>query len=238
MPAAPRQTRARIVEIRRETPDATVFWLAYARPYRFRPGQWIDLYVTIDGRRQVGGYSITSTARTPGRIRIAVRHSDTHPVTRWLGRSARVGDAVWVSEGQGDFFYERARGDRLVLLAGGIGITPLAGILSEVYEAHPEVAATLVYGAGKPSEFLFRTEFDAMAAERDNIRCLYTVTRPGGHGWRGFVGRVDHVLTEELGVDPQASYYLCGPRGFVEGLVRELGSRAIPAARLFYERWW
>ena len=232
---APHLVRARIVGIRRETPRVSVFWLEYgAQPYRFRPGQWIDLYASPAGRREVGGYSITSTASTPGRIRIAVKHSDMHPVTRWLSRSAKVGDYVEVSEGQGDFHYDPAHGERLVLLAAGIGITPLFGILCEIYETRPEVAATLLYGAASLAELLFRAELDAMASARANIRCLYAVTGKGHAG----EGRVLELLDRGGAVDTGATYYFCGPRGCVDDLVRALPARGVPEERLVYERWW
>lgn len=225
----------RIAGIRRETPRVNVFWLEYgAQPYRFRPGQWIDLYVTLDGRREVGGYSITSTANTPGRIRIAVKHSDHHPVTRWLGCRAEVGDEVLVSEGQGDFHYDPVHGKRLVLLAAGIGITPVLGILHEIHESWPEVAATLYYSARGEEELLFRGELDAMASSRANIRCMYGVTGVGSDGER----RALDLLDREGPPDTHASYYFCGPRSFVDDLASGLPARGVPENRLVYERWW
>ncbi|WP_455383855.1 ferredoxin--NADP reductase [Acidihalobacter prosperus] len=233
--AAPRLIRARIAEIRRETPRVSVFWLEYGeQPYRFRPGQWIDLYATLEGRREVGGYSITSTPNTPGRIRIAVRHSDRHPVTRWLSRFAEVGDEVEVSEGQGDFHYDSAHGDRLILLAAGIGITPILGILREIYESRPKASATLFYSARSADELLFRAELDAMASSNPNVHCLYTVTGEGPAGQ----GRVLDLLDREGPADTQATYYFCGPKSFVDDLVRGLPARGVAEERLVYERWW
>lgn len=236
-PAASRLIPARITEIRRATPTISVFWLAYgARAYRFRPGQWIDLYVKLDGERRVGGYSITSTPSEPGRLRIAVRHSASHAVSHWLGSRAQVGDAVEISEGQGAFHYRSEHGGRLVLLAAGIGITPIMGIWRELYESHPEVSATLLYGAREPAELLFREELDETAAARANLLCHYAVSRAGASA-ELVAGRVGALLERE-GVDPQATYYFCGPPALVDDLCRTLGTRGVDERRLVYERWW
>ena len=238
-PEAPRLISARIAAIRRETPRVSVFWLDYGdAEYRFRPGQWLDLYANVSGRREVGGYSITSTHSEPGRIRIAVRHSDHHPVTRWLTQVAAVGDAVEISEGQGDFHCAPAHGRRLVLLGAGIGITPLVGILREVYECHPDVSVTLLYSARNEGELLFRAELDAMAAERANICCLYLAGPVAGEPAPQGGPRMLVQLERAGLLDPTATYFFCGPRGFVEDLATGLAAHGISAERLVYERWW
>lgn len=239
MTGSPRRIRARIADIRRETPSVTSFWLDYGtQSYRFRPGQWVDLFVVLGPHERVGGYSITSTSSVAGRIRLAVKYSNVHPVTHWLCRHARVGDEVEVSEGQGDFFYDRRHGDRLILLAGGIGITPLIGILREIYESYPEVAATLFCSASESAELLFRQELDEIAAARANIHCSYTLTRLDGGERDGSQGRILQILGREVGIDTAATYYFCGPRGFVDDLREGLAARGVAEERMVFERWW
>ncbi|APZ44454.1 hypothetical protein BW247_00480 [Acidihalobacter ferrooxydans] len=235
----PEPIPARIAQIRRATPTVTVLWLEYGdRPYRFLPGQWIDLYVSLRGERRVGGYSITSTRRTPGRIRIAVKDAEHHPVTRWLGHAARVGDEIAISEGQGDFHYAPAHGERLVLLAGGIGITPLVGIAHEVCETRPQAVIDLFYSAARAEQLLFRAELDALAAAHCGMRCHYVLTRQSDASRGGHRGRMLDVLDACGDTPPQATYYFCGPRGFVDDLATGLAARGIPPERLIYERWW
>ncbi|WP_083250898.1 ferredoxin--NADP reductase [Acidihalobacter aeolianus] len=231
---------AEIVEIRRESPTIKSFWLDYGgQPLSFLPGQWLDLYALVDGKAEVGGYSIVSApGARPGRLQLAIRDSSTHAVTRYLHHVAQVGDTVGITGGQGRFRYERGMGDRLVLLAGGIGVTPLLSILRHVYASAPEVAVTLIYSVSTPEDILFREELDAMSAARANIHCFYTVTQPLNRDWSGFEGRINRMLLDEVGVDCNALYYFCGPPGFVDDMARDLQLGGLAPEQLIYEKWW
>lgn len=230
---------ADIVDIQQESPTIKSYWLDYgSQALVFLPGQWLDLFACINGRQEVGGYSIVSPPDIRGRLQLAVKDSDQHPVTNYLHHIARVGDSVRISGGQGDFHYERAMGDRLVLLAGGIGVTPLISILRHVYAVAPDVSVTLIYSVSDPQDILFREELDRMSASRSNIRCFYTVTQPLNRDWSGFEGRINRVLLEEAGVDRDALYYFCGPPGFVDDMVRDLLRGGLSPKQMIYEKWW
>lgn len=230
---------AEIVEIRNESPTIKSFWLDYGdQPFTFIPGQWIDLYARIDGHDAVGGYSIVSEPSVQGRLQLAVKFSNSHVVTNYLHQRADIGDQVRISKGQGAFRYEPWMSKRLVLLAGGIGVTPLLSILRYVYKSAPDVSVTLIYSVSDPADILFRHELDLMSASRENIRCFYTVTRPNQYHWRGFEGRINRVLLDEVGVDNDALYYFCGPPMFVEDMAHDLIQDGLSKDRLVYEKWW
>lgn len=229
---------ASITAIRQETPAIKSFWLDYGEaPCGFKAGQWIDLFVHIDGQWRVGGYSMTSSPLQRGRLQLAVKYSDRHPVTRYLHEQARVGGRVRISAGQGSFYFERGMARELVLLGAGIGVTPLISIFRYVAEAAPETRATLVYSASEPGEFLFRAELEALADQYEHLRCLFTVTRPHA-AWGGVRGRIDRGLLEALGVGPEALYYYCGSREFIEAMTSMLGEGGVESQRLRYEPWW
>ena len=97
---------ATITSVTRETPTVKSFALDLGgREIGFRAGQWVDLFVSIEGAEAVGGYSITSSPADQTSIRLAVKHDGSdHPVTNWLHDDAGEGDLVEVSLG-GDFTY-------------------------------------------------------------------------------------------------------------------------------------
>ena len=117
---------ATITRIRQETPTIKSFHLDLGgRSINFQAGQWVDFFVTLEGAEAVGGYSITSSPAVQTSIGLAIRRdAGGHPATSWLHEEARVGDEVEVSLG-GDFIYEPDEAESVVLIGGGIGLTPL-----------------------------------------------------------------------------------------------------------------
>ena len=231
---------ARITAARPETPTVRGLRLAVADPaFDFRAGQWVDLFVTLDGVERVGGYSLTSSPRQRGGFELAVKRSRRHPVTHYLVDRAQVGETVEVSAGQGSFVFERGMSDRLVLIGAGVGVTPLMGILRYAADFAAEIEATLIYSIPSAQEFLFEAALKEMAAANPRFRLVVTVTREREReGWDGLVGRIDAFFLREAGVDPGALYYVCGPQGMVEQVSGELRHLGVPEARTVIEKWW
>lgn len=228
---------ARIAEIRQETPTIKSFVIAYDEaPFEFLPGQWIDLYAEVDGELRVGGYSMTSTPLQRGSIQLALKYSDSHALTHFMHARAQVGDTVWISQGSGEFYFQPGMSEHVVLIGAGIGVTPMLSILRYVYEAVPEVRATLLYGVAVPEEILFREELERMA-QSERIELLVTVSQPA-QDWNGLRGRIDEAMLQRTGLNPQALYYLCGPPGMVEETALALEALGIRSERIRYEKWW
>lgn len=97
--------------------------------FSFIPGQWIDMF--IPSRKTVGGFSITSTTGQLPYFDLAVQNTN-HPPTSWLCNECKVGDVVSVQSG-GSFCWDKSfEKNKILLVAGGIGINPLFSMLSEV----------------------------------------------------------------------------------------------------------
>ncbi len=228
----------RIASIARETPDIKVFELDYGEQvFDFLPGQWIDLFVRIAGRWAVGGYSMTSSPATRGRIQLAIKAAAHHPVTRYLHQQAAVGEAVFISKAQGRFAYRPDMGGPLVLLGAGIGVTPLISILRYVRDCVPDVELSLIYSAREAQAFLFYEELSALSREERRLRCVFVRSRPDP-AWDGPSGRIDAALLDRLALPAQALYFYCGARDFVEDMTGILRARGVAESRLMFEKWW
>ena len=227
--------------MRRETPTVRSFVLDLGgRTLGFRAGQWVDLFVRIDGAEAVAGFSITSSPANQGRIELAVKLIGDNPVTHYMHKGARVGDEVEVQLG-GEFYYTADMADSLVLIAGGIGLTPLMSMVRYVDEAAASAEAVLLYSAATPLELLFRDQLDAIAARNPRIRCVYTVTRPGRSApgaWDGHTGRIGADLLRRARVDPGALYYVCGPPPMIQDTLTLLRDTGVTSDRVHYEQWW
>ncbi|WP_043739638.1 ferredoxin--NADP reductase [Thioalkalivibrio nitratireducens] len=229
---------ARIERIDQVTPLIKVFLLR-TDPRRFhsRAGQWLDLAIPQQGGEPcVGGYSVVSAPSGDGLLQLAVKYADHHPATYHLHTRARLGDQVFVTAGQGPFYFEPGMGREVVLLGAGIGVTPLISILRFIHAEVPEVRVHLVYSVASRREVLFPEEL-ADLSHAPNIGVTLTVTRDA-EDWLGHTGRISHRLLESLNLPREALYYYCGSREFIEDMTELLREWGIPEAQLCYEKWW
>ncbi|MHB1352776.1 MAG: ferredoxin--NADP reductase [Thiobacillus sp.] len=229
---------AEIAAVVAATPQIRVLHLAVADPdFRFLPGQWIDLSVDVDGVTHTSGYSITTSPLHRGTIELAVKASARHPLARWVHGKAAAGDRVRVSQGQGPFVYLPEMSDNVVLIGGGVGITPMLSIFRHVRDAGLATQAHLVYSVSDSREILFRDELEAAVRSHRNLHLSITVTQPDP-AWHGLTGRIDPLKLHALDVPDDTLYYLCGPRGMVEDMSTLLHDLGVPMNRIIFEKWW
>ena len=229
---------ARITAITPATPSIHALRLAIPDAgFRFLPGQWVDLSIEVDGETHTSGYSITTSPIHTGEIELAIKASARNPVARWVHERAAVGDHVRVSQGQGPFVYLPEMSDNVVLIGGGVGVTPLLSIFRHVRDAGLSTRAHLVYSASESREILFRDELEAAARLHDNLHVSITVTQPDP-SWHGLTGRIDPVKLHSLDVPDDTLYYLCGPKGMVEDMSILLHDLGVPMNRIIFEKWW
>ena len=229
---------ARIARIWQATPTIKAFELAVDDPgFKYLPGQWVEVSTLIDGDIKTSGYSITTSPLFAGEIELAIKASSTHPVARWVHERGAVGDTVRVSQGQGPFVYLPEMSENLVLIGGGVGVTPLLSIFRHVRDARLATQAHLLYSVSDSREILFREELEAAALAHDTLHVTLTVTQPDPL-WHGLTGRIDPVKLHALDVPDDTLYYLCGPKGMVEDMSTLLHSLGVPMNRIIFEKWW
>src|SRR5439155_1146058 len=169
-------------EIRIEKPKAFVF----------RPTQFTFLQLKTDEGMDARPMSLASSPTRP-HLEYAVRLSDS-PYKRAFA-ALQPGDEVRVFGPIGDFVLHETR--PAVLLAGGVGITPLKGMAEYAADKALPIPVRLVYSNRSEDEILYRDELDSLAKQNPNFRVFYTLTRSSADGWRG----LDQLLLHRFG-DP------------------------------------
>lgn len=170
-----------------------------ARP-QFKPGQWIDLH--IPNLPFVGGFSICSSPKQfqeTNRLELAVKLSRNVPAI-WVHKTAKIGDAVSIRVGGKCFFDpENDPASHLLLVSGGVGITPLMSILRSACD-QGDVPVTLLYSARRPEDFVFRHELEQLARQYAHANIVFTATDPtlGPLEWTGRRGRINGPLLSSI----------------------------------------
>ena len=228
---------ARIESVESVTPLIKVFNLV-TDPARFRAraGQWIDLAIPGTGDPLIGGYSVVSAPSADGRLQLAIKYADHHDATHHLHTFSAPGDEVFITAGQGSFYFEQGMSREVVLLGAGIGVKPLMSILRYIDKEAPDVHVHLVYSVASRREVLFADEL-AERARSPRIDVTLTVTREA-EDWLGHTGRISHPLLESLQLSREALYYYCGSRDFIDDMTELLRQWGLPESQLRYEKWW
>ena len=234
------QAEATIIEIREETPTVKSFLLDLGEsPFQYFPGQWVDFYIETKAGLQIGGFSITSSPTVVGTIELAVKRLAYGIPAQYLHDTARVGDSFHIDGGSGKFYYEESKGGPLLLVAGGIGITPIISIARYVAAKRLDIEMNIVYSASTPSEFAFKSAIEEVVESSPNFNCLFTTTQNSETQWDGRTGRIDANLLEPyLTGDKDPLIYLCGPQLMITDLEATLSDMGVAKHKINAERWW
>ncbi len=225
-----------IKEIEQATPTIRLIKLDLnEQEFEYKAGQWIDCYAEIDGERKIVGYSLASSPTVEGRIELAVKISENH-VSTYIHESAHVGDTMYIEGGQGDIYYEKGMGEKVVLIGAGIGVAPLIGMLRYIDDA-TDATATLIQSASTVRELVYYFKAKDIAERNPRIKYHPTVTQEKPKE-KFSLGRIDGEMLERLKVDPESLFFLSGPGGMIPELEETLRSMGVPDERIRYEVWW
>jgi NAD(P)H-flavin reductase len=213
--------------ILKETPDTFTFTLAREangrapNSARFLPGQFSMLWVYGVGELPI---SISGDPAVHDQLIYTVR-SVGKATQALVGRE--VGDAIGVRGPFGNSWpLEAARGQDVIVVAGGIGLAPLRPVIYRILQNRDEYRRLVVlYGARSPRDLLFRQELAAWPRHRDT-QVLVTVDY-GGLSWRGHVGVVT-TLFKYARLEPRHCLAMvCGPEIMMRFVTRELEMQGV-----------
>ncbi|MBN8489560.1 MAG: DUF4255 domain-containing protein [Burkholderiales bacterium] len=151
----------------------------------------------------------------------------------------QVGSVLRVKAPAGQFFIDPEDDTPAVLIAGGIGITPLLCMLKTCLLRKPQRALHLFYGVRNGSEQAFRPALQQLAAQHPALRLTVAYSRPAEHERQGrdyqHRGHLDVALLQRSLGAGRHLYYLCGPPAMMQSLVPALLASGVPQQDLHYE---
>ncbi len=241
--------KLRVIRKEKESSNITSFYLACAdgAPLpQFKPGQYITVRVTsANGTTTMRNYSLSDR---PGQdwFRISVKR-EVEPnastpagyVSNLLHDSIEVGQEIEVAPPCGEFFLDiTEKHERpLVLLAAGVGITPIMSILLATLDAMPEREIIFIHGSLNEDVQAFKNVVDTLAQKHSKLKVHYrysdssTLERTG----TASTGLINAELIESFLPGRDADYYFCGPQPFMVGIYHDLLKWGIPPAQVHFE---
>jgi predicted ferric reductase len=218
-----------VLEPRRDGPRRGYRTLAFA------PGQFAWLRLNPSMWAQEHPFTIASSAHLGLWTEFTIRHSGDF--TREL-RRLQPGDPVWVDGPHGAFTIDLRRSTGLVMIAGGVGITPMMSMLRTLAHRRDQRPHRLLIIARTVEDLLFRAEIRKLQRQLDLT--VIELLRQPPPDWTGASGTVDENLLTTLLPGKfrrdQLDYYLCGPPALVVDVLTVLEEMDVPQPRIHTEQ--
>ena len=227
----------RISEVRKERGDT---WTLVMQPeghpgFRFRPGQFGWLTVWGSPFKITGHpFSFSSSAEaSDGRVEMSIRNlgdftSEVHKVP--------VNKRVYIDGPYGAFTMGDPA-DMLVLIAGGVGITPMMSMIRTLADQGDKRPIILLYGSKDWASITFREELEALQARVD-LKVVHVLEVPP-EGWTGEKGFINAGVLKRHLPRPYADhdYFICGPAIMMDAIEETLGELGVPLSKYHSERY-
>ncbi|MDA1005467.1 MAG: NO-inducible flavohemoprotein [Verrucomicrobia bacterium] len=199
----------------------------------FLPGQYLTVRIpAADGTTTMRNYSLSSYGNNDF-LRISVKREEGGHASNYLHGELTEGGLLDVAAPSGDFVFDFERGDApVLLLSGGVGVTPILGMLHA--NAGKGCRVDFVHGAINGASHAFKEEVDALVEKHENLNRHYRYSEPAEGDEPDSTGFFDLALIEGL-LKPDTEVYFCGPKpmmSLVHSALNELGH---PAERIHFE---
>ncbi|WDY57210.1 NO-inducible flavohemoprotein [Pseudomonas sp. PSKL.D1] len=194
------------------------------------PGQYIGVQLFIDGAEQRRNYSLSALCN--GReYRISVKREAGGKVSSYLHDELMVGDTVQLFPPSGDF--SLAASDKpLVLISGGVGITPTLAMLEAALQTQRPVH--FIHCARNGAVHAFRDWVDDLAGKHPQLKRFYCYDEAGeGADAVGLLSQ--DLLGEWMPGGRDVDAYFLGPKGFMAAIKRHLKGLGVPEQQSRYE---
>jgi len=203
----------------------------------YAPGQFA--FVTFHSNalpRERHPWTISSTPTRPENLIFTIKRSGDF--TASIG-NVKPGDRAMVDGPYGLFSYPahiRAPKDELVMVAGGVGVTPMLSMLRYMADRGETRKVTLVWSNRTEADILCRDEFQTLKAKLPEFSVHHVLTRQ--RDFKGRTGRLDASILQELlaGCQRDAAVFVCGPPPMMNAVCTALKQIGFTARHIHTEK--
>jgi len=197
--------------------------LPAAEPFRFYPGQYLDILFKDGSRRS---YSMANAPSDDNRVELHVRHMPggmfTDTVFGAGERPLKVRDILRVQAPLGSFFLREDSEKPVVFLASGTGFAPIRAILQQMAAQGSARPAVLYWGGRRPADLYLDAQARAFAQTLPAFRYVPVVSDAlAEDNWQGRAGFVHHAVMQDLTDLSGHQVYACGAPVMVESAKRD-----------------
>jgi ferredoxin-NADP reductase/DMSO/TMAO reductase YedYZ heme-binding membrane subunit len=230
----------KLARIFQETPDVKTFRFVNpdggALPFEHIAGQYLNLKLTIDGKRVNRSYTIASSPTRNAYVEISVKKAPNGYGSKHLHETWQEGQLISISAPAGTFFFAGHEADKVVLIAGGIGITPMMSVVRSLTDRGWAGEMYLAFSVRTKPDVVFAHELEDLAARHKKLHVLITLTNDPDAAWSGARGQITKELLEQfIPSFTRGPVMLCGPAPMMTGMRNLLVGMGIPDGEIHQE---
>lgn len=206
-----------------ETPTVRTFRLMDPRggelPFRYLPGQFLTVTVTPERQSLKRSYTIASAPTQREFCEITLKREEHGVVSRFLHDRVVEGDTLQITAPSGRFTFSGDETTSVVLIAGGVGITPMMSTVRYLTARSWPGDMFFVYAVRDEAEVMFREELEYLHRRHANLHLVIIAEHVQSAGWPYATGRITRELLESA-VPAVATrrVHLCGPPPMMEAV--------------------
>ena len=213
----------------------------------YMPGQFLTFKLDIPGllRPVIRTYTLSDCPCHTQYYRITIKREPESEDPEIISGSnyfhhlVKPGTRLKVAASRGDFFLDPQDESPVVLLSGGVGMTPMISMLNSVVDSGKKRQVWFIHGNRNGLHHAMQRHMCRLAAENDNIKVHICYSRPRPEDVKGLdydtTGHVTAELLKELLPNNDMDFYLCGPPNFMHSLIKGLWEWGVSEYRIRFE---
>lgn len=225
--------KSKVIEVRDLKNDIIEYTFKFLQPQRvdYEAGQFILVKIQ-DNPEMYRAYSISSYNEDGTTVSVTIKKMKDGYGTNIIFDSFKVGDVVELDGPMGHELVVDKNAEKVLLVAGGIGITPFVPIVTDLVRNDSNVKDfKLVYGANLEKEFIYVDEFKELEGQSDKFEFVRVAAFDDD--WKGEKGFVtDYMKKLDLS---EYKIYMCGPKPMIDASVKVLNSLGVDKENINYE---
>ncbi len=227
----------RVSRIFQETPNVKTFRLTDLAggklPFSYLPGQFLTVTVTPNGDSIKRSYTIASSPTRRDFCEITVKREEHGIVSCFLHDRVHEGDTLQITAPSGRFTFTGEEAAGIVLIAGGVGVTPMMSVLRYLTDRSWPGDIFFLYACRTEKDIIFREELEYLVRRYPNLHLTITADPIDPAKWPYATGRINReVLSRAVPHIETRRVHICGPPPMMDAVKTLLTELGVPTEQI------